>query len=113
MPGDAIIVDAASMVDLPLLAWLIHSIAPRTRLIEDGDKDSWGASALGRSCATGSPASGEYQDLERCYSAWIGVVCEVVAPLISEELNPVPDVSPVSAQHLERKSQLGTIAANH
>jgi exodeoxyribonuclease V alpha subunit len=39
LPADAIIVDEASMVDLPLLAWLLRSIAPRTRLIFVGDKD--------------------------------------------------------------------------
>ena len=39
LPAEAIIVDEASMVDLPLLAWLLRSIAPRTRLIFVGDKD--------------------------------------------------------------------------
>jgi exodeoxyribonuclease V alpha subunit len=39
LPADAIIVDEASMVDLPLLAWLLRSIGPRTRLIFVGDKD--------------------------------------------------------------------------
>src|SRR5438034_4104333 len=33
------IVDEASMVDLPLLAWLLRSIAPGTRLVFVGDKD--------------------------------------------------------------------------
>jgi exodeoxyribonuclease V alpha subunit len=39
LPADAIIVDEASMVDLPLLAWLLRSIGPRTRVIFVGDKD--------------------------------------------------------------------------
>src|SRR5216683_7373237 len=39
LPGDAVIVDEASMVDLPLLAWLLRSVSPRTRLIFVGDKD--------------------------------------------------------------------------
>ncbi len=39
LPAEAIIVDEASMVDLPLLAWLLRSIGPRTRLIFVGDKD--------------------------------------------------------------------------
>jgi exodeoxyribonuclease V alpha subunit len=39
LPGEAIIVDEASMVDVPLLAWLLRSIGPRTRLIFVGDKD--------------------------------------------------------------------------
>jgi exodeoxyribonuclease V alpha subunit len=39
LPADAIIVDEASMVDVPLLAWLLRSIGPRTRLIFVGDKD--------------------------------------------------------------------------
>jgi exodeoxyribonuclease V alpha subunit len=33
LPADAIIVDEASMVDVPLLAWLLRSVGPRTRLI--------------------------------------------------------------------------------
>jgi exodeoxyribonuclease V alpha subunit len=39
LPADAIIVDEASMVDLPLLAWLLRSIGPHTRVIFVGDKD--------------------------------------------------------------------------
>ena len=39
LPADAVIVDEASMVDVPLLAWLLRSIGPRTRLIFVGDKD--------------------------------------------------------------------------
>src|SRR6266849_6628520 len=39
LPGDAVIVDEASMVDLPLLAWLLRSVSPRARLIFVGDKD--------------------------------------------------------------------------
>jgi ATP-dependent exoDNAse (exonuclease V) alpha subunit len=39
LPGDALIVDEASMVDLPLLAWLLPSVGPQTRLIFVGDKD--------------------------------------------------------------------------
>ena len=39
LPADAIIVDEASMVDLPLLGWLLRSVGPRTRLIFVGDKD--------------------------------------------------------------------------
>jgi exodeoxyribonuclease V alpha subunit len=39
LPGDAVIVDEASMVDLPLLAWLLRSVGPQTRLIFVGDKD--------------------------------------------------------------------------
>jgi exodeoxyribonuclease V alpha subunit len=39
LPADAFIVDEASMVDLPLLAWLLRSIGPHARLIFVGDKD--------------------------------------------------------------------------
>jgi exodeoxyribonuclease V alpha subunit len=39
LAADAVIVDEASMVDLPLLAWLLRSIGSRTRLIFVGDKD--------------------------------------------------------------------------
>jgi exodeoxyribonuclease V alpha subunit len=39
LPADAIVVDEASMVDVPLLAWLLRSVGPRTRLIFVGDKD--------------------------------------------------------------------------
>src|SRR5579859_3285355 len=39
LPADTVIVDEASMVDLPLLAWLLRSVHPETRLIFVGDKD--------------------------------------------------------------------------
>ena len=39
LPAEAVVVDEASMVDLPLLAWLLRSIDARTRLIFVGDKD--------------------------------------------------------------------------
>jgi exodeoxyribonuclease V alpha subunit len=39
LPVDVVIVDEASMLDLPLLAWLLRSMQPRTRLIFVGDKD--------------------------------------------------------------------------
>jgi exodeoxyribonuclease V alpha subunit len=39
LPVGAVIVDEASMVDLPLLAWLLRSLPPGTRLIFVGDKD--------------------------------------------------------------------------
>jgi exodeoxyribonuclease V alpha subunit len=39
LPVAAVIVDEASMVDLPLLAWLLRSVQPGTRLIFVGDKD--------------------------------------------------------------------------
>jgi exodeoxyribonuclease V alpha subunit len=39
LPGEAVIVDEASMVDLPLLAALLRSVGPQTRLIFVGDKD--------------------------------------------------------------------------
>ncbi|MDQ6670848.1 MAG: AAA family ATPase [Chloroflexota bacterium] len=39
LPVDAVIVDEASMVDLPLLAWLLRSVQPGARLIFVGDKD--------------------------------------------------------------------------
>src|SRR5205807_1916048 len=39
LPADAVIVDEASMVDLPLLAWLLRSVGPQTRLMFVGDKD--------------------------------------------------------------------------
>ncbi len=39
LPAEAVIVDEASMVDLPLLAWLLRSVGPQTRLIFVGDKD--------------------------------------------------------------------------
>ena len=39
LPAEALIVDEASMVDLPLLAWLLRSVQPQARLIFVGDKD--------------------------------------------------------------------------
>ncbi|MBV9354432.1 MAG: AAA family ATPase, partial [Chloroflexi bacterium] len=39
LPAGAVIVDEVSMVDLPLMAWLLRSIEPTTRLVLVGDKD--------------------------------------------------------------------------
>jgi exodeoxyribonuclease V alpha subunit len=39
LPVDAVILDEASMVDLPLMAKLIHALPPSARLIILGDKD--------------------------------------------------------------------------
>jgi len=39
LAADAVIVDEASMVDLPLLAWLLRSLHAETRLILVGDRD--------------------------------------------------------------------------
>jgi exodeoxyribonuclease V alpha subunit len=39
LPADTVIIDEASMIDLPLLAWLLRSVQPHTRLIFVGDKD--------------------------------------------------------------------------
>jgi exodeoxyribonuclease V alpha subunit len=39
LPAGTVIVDEVSMVDLPLLAWLLRSVEPMTRLVLVGDKD--------------------------------------------------------------------------
>jgi exodeoxyribonuclease V alpha subunit len=39
LPAAAVIVDEVSMVDLPLMAWLLRSIEPGTRLVLVGDRD--------------------------------------------------------------------------
>ncbi len=39
LPAAAVIVDEVSMVDLPLMAWLLRSIEPTARLVLVGDKD--------------------------------------------------------------------------
>ncbi len=39
LPAAAVIVDEVSMVDLPLMAWLLRSIEATTRLVLVGDKD--------------------------------------------------------------------------
>ncbi len=39
LPAEVVIIDEVSMVDLPLLAWLLRSVQPNTRLILVGDRD--------------------------------------------------------------------------
>jgi ATP-dependent exoDNAse (exonuclease V) alpha subunit len=39
LPAAAVIIDEVSTVDLPLMAWLLRSIEPTTRLVLVGDKD--------------------------------------------------------------------------
>jgi len=57
LPFDVVIVDEASMVDLPLLARLVRALEAGTRLILSGDKDQLASveagAALGDICDTG------------------------------------------------------------
>ena len=47
LPFDVVVVDEASMVDLPLMARLVDALAPRTRLILLGDPDQLAAVEAG------------------------------------------------------------------
>jgi exodeoxyribonuclease V alpha subunit len=73
LPEDIIVIDEASMVDLPLLSKLVQAMAPHARLILAGDKDQLASAeagtALGDICGNGilNRFSGEFIEKLRSY----------------------------------------------
>lgn len=59
LPFDAVAVDEASMIDLPLMAKLVQALAPRCRLILLGDRDQLASvqpgAVFGDICGIGAP----------------------------------------------------------
>jgi exodeoxyribonuclease V alpha subunit len=90
VPYDVIVVDEASMVDLPLMAKLTQAIPSQSRLILLGDKDQLASvepgAVFGDICASAQPASatGTLDDL-------IAGAARLQMPVVGEPQRPLGD----------------------
>lgn len=84
LPYDVVVVDEASMVDLPLMAKLVRALAPHARLLLLGDKDQLASvesgAVLGDVCADGRVECFSRSHLDR-YESLTGESCEGVTEL--------------------------------
>jgi len=89
LPFDAVVVDEASMVALPLMAKLVRALLPGARLILLGDRDQLASveagAVLGDICNTGRS-----HDFSREFAA-------LVAGVSGEAIEPLPGGAPVPA----------------
>lgn len=89
---DLLVVDEASMVDLPLMSRLLQALPPRARLILLGDKDQLASveagMVLGDICGRGAPIR---------YSPEL---CQVLGEVAGVELEPVREPRPAIADHI-------------
>jgi exodeoxyribonuclease V alpha subunit len=73
LPVDVLVVDEASMVDLPLMSKLVQALPPRARLILLGDRDQLSSveagAVLGDICATGGKIVFSKQFADECAGA--------------------------------------------
>lgn len=89
---DLLVVDEASMVDLPLMARLLEALPPQARLILLGDKDQLASveagMVLGDICGRGAPMR---------YSAGL---CQALRELAGVDLAPAAGPGPAIADHI-------------
>ncbi len=89
---DLLVVDEASMVDLPLMARVLQALPPQARLILLGDKDQLASveagMVLGDICGRGAPL-GYSPDL-----------CRAIGKVAGVDLEPIPGPIPPIADHL-------------
>lgn len=94
LPYDLVIVDEASMVDLPMMAQLMESLGDNTRLILLGDKDQLASveagSVLGDLCDSGVMVNGYHaHGLQAQRAKQLAVLCglgsEVLEPYIETD----------------------------
>lgn len=87
---DVLVVDEASMIDLPMMARLVYALSPLTRLILLGDKDQLASveagNVLGDLCDSGQ---------QHGYSA---ALCQQLAPLTGVSLSAEP--GPAMQDHI-------------
>jgi exodeoxyribonuclease V alpha subunit len=92
LPFDVVVVDEASMVDLPLMAKLVRALAPHARLLLLGDKDQLASvesgAVLGDICADGRVETFSRSHLDR-YKSLTGELAEGVTEL--EKAPPIAD----------------------
>jgi exodeoxyribonuclease V alpha subunit len=107
--ADIVVVDEASMIDLPLMRRLLEAILPTTRIVLLGDADQLASVQAGAVCAVSRP---------RVYSVELG---RSVAELSGERVPSHPSVPPgslddrvvelVSSRRFSASSGIGALAA--
>ena len=98
LPFDAVVVDEASMVDLPLMAKLVEAVADGTQLILLGDPDQLPSVEAGDVLAAILQAAGDGNALDAGDA-------RALRPLLGESAQPSAEASPAFAArrvHLQR-----------
>lgn len=114
LPCDVVVVDEASMVDLPLMAKLVRALAPHARLLLLGDKDQLASvesgAVLGDVCADGRVETFSRSHLAR-YESLTGERREGVTEL--EQAPPIADciVELTRNYRFGEQSGIGALAA--
>lgn len=89
---DLLVVDEASMVDLPLMARLLQALPPRARLILLGDKDQLASveagMVLGDICGRGAPVR------------YAPELCQALREVAGVDLTPATGPGPAIADHI-------------
>ena len=96
LPFDVVVVDEASMVDLPLMARLVAAVAPDARLVLLGDPDQLPAveagDVLGGLCAAAGPGTDVPED-------FIALCAQAGAPAVREQATPQQRAPGVAGIH--------------
>ena len=114
LPYDVVVVDEASMVDLPLMAKLVRALAPQARLLLLGDKDQLASvesgAVLGDICADGRVETFSRSHLNR-YASLTGESGEDIMKL--EQAPPLADciVELMRNYRFGKESGIGALAA--
>ena len=114
LPYDVVVVDEASMVDLPLMAKLVRALPPHARLLLLGDKDQLASvesgAVLGDVCADGRVETFSRSHLDR-YESLTGERAEGVTEL--EKAPPIADciVELTRNYRFGENSGIGALAA--
>jgi exodeoxyribonuclease V alpha subunit len=114
LPYDVVVVDEASMVDLPLMAKLVRALAPHARLLLLGDKDQLASvesgAVLGDICADGRVETFSRSHLDR-YASLTGERGEGILEL--EQAPPIADciVELMRNYRFRADSGIGALAA--
>jgi exodeoxyribonuclease V alpha subunit len=97
LPFDVVVVDEASMIDLPLMCKLVEAVADGARLVLLGDRDQLPSVEAGDVLAAITDAAGDSDAQSLASSQWL-------APLIGGVAVAVPDAGPLSGHrvHLQR-----------
>lgn len=88
LAADLVIVDEASMIDLPLMTKLVEAVPPGARLVLIGDRDQLPSVETGDVLAALCDAAGQGDGFDGAFAEWAGgllgapvAVCDGAAPL--------------------------------
>lgn len=119
LPFDVVVVDEASMVDLPLMARLVDALAPHARLILLGDPDQLAAVEAGNVLAALVDAS-RNDPLAACHVALsgshrfgdrstIGALARAIAAGDADAMLVVPDTAGAEVQWVDGRTQAALV----